>query len=173
MRASGSPGRLIGQTTGRKRKNAMIASPMITFLVRSAKYRISPRRLIGSGSGRPPAETAPGTVGTPWGPCKTSGVWAPSVVVRVVLVLDRGQQQLAEPRVREHDFRHERAGNDHTQAQRQAGDLRQHCVPERVLAHESARGAERFEVARVVGLELVDDHVPHPDGPTAEPHEEE
>ena len=53
------------------------------------------------------------------------------------------------------------------------GDLRQHRVPEGVLAHEPLRGSERLEVVRVVGLELVDDHVPHADRPAAERDEEE
>ena len=35
------------------------------------------------------------------------------------------------------------------------------------------RGAERLQVAAVIRLQLVDDHVPHPDRPAAEHDEEE
>ena len=68
MSASGSPGRMIGPTMARTRKKTMIVSPMITFLVRTAKYRISPRRLIGRGPGRPRAGSAPGRFGDPGAP---------------------------------------------------------------------------------------------------------
>ncbi len=58
-------------------------------------------------------------------------------------------------------------------AERETGDLRQHRVAERVPADEPLGRPERLEVVRVVGLELVDDHVAHADRPAAEHHQEE
>ena len=55
----------------------------------------------------------------------------------------------------------------------EAGDLRQHRVAEGVAADEARRGSQRREVAGVVRVELVDDHVAHADRPAAEHDEEE
>ena len=79
---------------------------------------------------------------------------------------------MAEPRIGEDDLGDQGARHEHAEREGEAGDLRQHRVPERVPADEPLRRAERTG-SGVVGLELVDDHVPHADRPAAERDEEE
>ena len=90
-----------------------------------------------------------------------------------VLVLDRLEDQVAEPRIGEDDLGDQGAGHEHAELQGQAGDLRQHRVPERVAPDQPLGRAERGQVGGVVGLQLVDDHVAHADRPAAERDEEE
>jgi hypothetical protein len=91
----------------------------------------------------------------------------------VVAVLDRSQGQASEPRIGEDDLDDDRARHDRAECEREAGDLGKQGVPVGVLANKLRRRAQRRQVVRVVGLELVDDHVPHPDSPAPERHQEE
>ena len=56
----------------------------------------------------------------------------------VVAVLDRREDQLAEPRVAEDDLGHERAADDRAERERESGELRQDGVPVGVPADEPA-----------------------------------
>jgi hypothetical protein len=90
-----------------------------------------------------------------------------------VLVVDRLEDQVAQARVGEDDLGDQCPGDQHPEREGEPGQLGQQGVAEGVAADQPAGGTQRLQVVDVVGLELVDDHVAHADGPAAEGDQEQ